>query len=219
MTALEGVGWTIQPAVRRGERVADAAADVDLLIVAAPDGAIAEVASGVTPVESTVIAHLAGSLGLDVLAPHPRRAAIHPLVALPNAEIGARRLIGGAWFAVAGDDRAQRVVDDLGGHWFTVADDDRAAYHAAAVIASNHLVAVLGQAERVAAQAGVPFEAYLDLVRTTVDNVAELGPVAALTGPAARGDDATIQRHLDALPEDEREAYETLVRLARRLMD
>jgi predicted short-subunit dehydrogenase-like oxidoreductase (DUF2520 family) len=100
-----------------------------------------------------------------------------------------------------------------------VADDDRAAYHAAAVIASNHLVAVLGQAERVAAQAGVPFEAYLDLVRATVDNVAELGPAAALTGPAARGDDATIQRHLDAVPEDEREAFATLVRLARRLVD
>ncbi len=184
-----------------------------------PDGSIAEVAAGVRPVETTVVAHLAGSLGLDVLAPHRRRAGVHPLVALPNAEVGARRLTGGAWFAVAGDPLVQRVVEDLGGRWFTVADEDRAAYHAAAVIASNHLVALLGQAERVAEQAGVPFEAYLDLVRATVDNVAELGPAGALTGPAARGDDVTIQRHLEALPEDEREAYETLVRLARRLVD
>jgi predicted short-subunit dehydrogenase-like oxidoreductase (DUF2520 family) len=219
MTALAGVGWTIRPPVHRGEPVADAAEDVELLIVAVPDRGIAEVASEVRPVETTVIAHLAGSLGLEVLVPHRRRAALHPLIALATPEIGARRLTGGAWFAVAGDELALRVVDDLGGRWFTVADEDRAAYHAAAAIASNHVVAVLGQAERVAAQAGVPFEAYLDLVRATVDNVAELGPAAALTGPAARGDDATIQRHLDALPEDEREAYESLVRLARRLVD
>ena len=219
MTALEGAGWTIRPPVHRGESVADAATDVDLLILAVPDGSIAEVAAEVTPVDTTVVAHLAGSLGLDVLAPHPRRAGVHPLVALPNAEVGARRLTaarGSRWPVIL---CVQRVVEDLGGRWFTVADEDRAAYHAAAVIASNHLVALLGQAERVAEQAGVPFEAYLDLVRATVDNVAELGPAGALTGPAARGDDATIQRHLDALPEDEREAYETLVRLARRLVD
>jgi predicted short-subunit dehydrogenase-like oxidoreductase (DUF2520 family) len=219
MIALEAADWTIRPPVAHGEPVAEAATDVDLLLLAVPDGSIAEVAAGVRPVDTTVVAHLAGSLGLDVLAPHRRRAGVHPLVALPNAEVGARRLTGGAWFAVAGDPLSQRVVDDLGGRWFTVADEDRAAYHAAAVIASNHLVALLGQAERVAKQAGVPFEAYLDLVRATVDNVAELGPAGALTGPAARGDDVTIQRHLEALPEDEREAYETLVRLARRLVD
>jgi predicted short-subunit dehydrogenase-like oxidoreductase (DUF2520 family) len=71
----------------------------------------------------------------------------------------------------------------------------------------------------VAELAGVPLEAYLDLVRVTIDNVAELGPAAALTGPAARGDWDTIARHLDAIPEDEREAYEALVRLARRLVE
>jgi predicted short-subunit dehydrogenase-like oxidoreductase (DUF2520 family) len=163
------------------------------------------------------VAHLAGSLGLDVLGSHPRRAAVHPLVAMPNAEIGAKRLASGAWFAVAGDAIARRVVDDLGGRWFEVADEHRAAYHAAAVIASNHLVALLGQAERVASIAGVPLAAYLDLVRVTIDNVAELGPAGALTGPAARGDWATIEAHLAAMPEDERDAYRTLVELARRL--
>jgi predicted short-subunit dehydrogenase-like oxidoreductase (DUF2520 family) len=100
-----------------------------------------------------------------------------------------------------------------------VADEDRAAYHAAAAIASNHLVALLGQAERVAASAGVPFEAYLDLVQATVDNVRALGPAAALTGPAARGDRATLDRHRAALAPDERAAYDTMVELARRLVE
>jgi predicted short-subunit dehydrogenase-like oxidoreductase (DUF2520 family) len=220
--ALAAAGWDVRPAVGRGASaaLAGAADDVDLVLIATPDGAVAGVAAAIRPVPTTVVAHVAGSLGLDVLAPHPRRAAVHPLVALPDPGVGARRLAAGAWFAVAGDPRAEEVVAALAGRWFTVADEDRARYHAAACIASNHLVALLGQAARVA-PAGVPLEAYLDLVRATVENVAELGPAAALTGPAARGDWATIERHraaLAALDPDEVAAYDALVALARRLV-
>jgi len=168
-------------------------------------------------VPTTVVAHLAGALGLDVLDGHERAAALHPLVSLPDADIGAERLAGGAWFAVAGDPLVRQVVDDLGGHAFAVADLDRTRYHAAAVIASNHLVALLGQVERVAPE-GVPLEAFLGLARGTIDNVAALGAAAALTGPVARGDWATVERHLAALPEDERPAYEAMVAEARRLI-
>ena len=205
------------PPLGRGDDVRAAAHDVDLLVIATPDGAIGEVAASVEPVERTVVAHLAGSVGLDVLAPHRRRAVIHPLVALPDADTGARGLRAGAWFAVTGDELALQVVRDLGGRSLPVADGDRAAYHAAACIASNHLVALLGQAERVAASAGVPLDALLDLVRATVDNVATLGPAAALTGPVARGDWATVDRHLAALDPSERPAYEAMAAAARRL--
>lgn len=208
-SALGSNGWTVRPSLGRADDPAAAAHDVDLLVIATPDAAIASVAAAVRPVESTVVAHLAGSLGLDVLAPHPRRAGLHPLVALPDAATGARRLPG-AWFAVAGDLMARRAVADLGGRAVDVADTERAAYHAAACIASNHLVALLAQAERVAAAAGVPLAAYLDLVRATVENVAELGPAGALTGPAARGDRATIDRHLGALDPAEHDLYLTL---------
>jgi len=221
--ALAQAGWRVRPILGRADDVVDAASGVDLLVIATPDGSIAEVAATVAPdPEGAVVAHLAGSLGLEVLAPHERRGALHPLVALPSAEVGAERLVGGAWFAVAGDDLVRRAVDDLGGRSLEVDDADRAAYHAAAVIASNHLVALLGQTERVAAAAGVPLDAYLDLVRATVENVADLGPAAALTGPAARGDWETIDRHvaaLDAIDPREREAYEAMVALARRLVD
>lgn len=215
--ALGAVGWTVARPVRRGEDPAGAARGVDLLVIATPDAVIAEVAAAVAPDADAVVAHLAGSLGLDVLDPHPRPGALHPLVAMPSPEVGARRLPG-AWFAVAGDPLVREAVADLGGHAIEVADGDRAAYHAAAVIASNHLVALLGQVERVAATAGVPLTAYLDLVRATVDNVAELGPARALTGPVARGDQATIDRHLAALAPEERPAYEALVAEARRLL-
>ncbi|OWY60597.1 hypothetical protein B7486_68330, partial [cyanobacterium TDX16] len=200
--ALVDAGWDEAAALGRGDDLTNAAVGVDLLVLAVPDPVVAEVAAAVEPVPSTVVAHLAGSLALDVLAPHPRRASVHPLVALPSAELGAERLTSGAWFAVAGDPMAEQVVADLGGTAIEVDDEQRVTYHAAAVIASNHLVALLGQVERVAAEAGVPLDAYLDLVRATVDNVHALGPQAALTGPIARGDEATVARHLAALPED-----------------
>lgn len=220
-TALGQAGWVIEEPVRRGEPVGLAAVGVDLVVVATPDAAVAEVAAAIEPRAETVVAHLSGSLGLDVLAPHPRVASVHPLVALPSAEVGAPRLRG-AWFAVAGDAVARDVVADLGGRAIEVVDEQRALYHAAACIASNHLVALLGQVDRIAADIGVPLEAYLDLVRATIENVDELGPVAALTGPAARGDWATIERHRDALrafDATELAAYDALVEQARRLVE
>ena len=111
--ALAAAGWTMLPALGRDDDVSSAAHDVDLLVIATPDASIASVAAAVEPVATTVVIHLAGSLGLDVLAPHARRGALHPLVALPNARVGADRLRG-AWFAVAGDELADHVVADLG---------------------------------------------------------------------------------------------------------
>jgi predicted short-subunit dehydrogenase-like oxidoreductase (DUF2520 family) len=200
----------------RGDDLSSAARGVDLLVIATPDAAVAEAASAVDPVPETVVAHLAGSLGLDVLASHARAASIHPLVALPDPDVGAERLRG-AWFALAGEPFVRTVVEALGGQWFTIADEDRAAYHAAACIASNHLVALLGQAERVGAGAGAPREAFLDLVRATVENVAALGPARALTGPAARGDVETLARHRAALDPSELAAYDAMVDLAQQL--
>jgi predicted short-subunit dehydrogenase-like oxidoreductase (DUF2520 family) len=214
--ALAGTAWDVVGVLGRDDDVS-AAAGTDLLVIATPDAAVAGVSAAVRPVATTVVAHLAGSLGLDVLATHERVASMHPLVALPNAEVGAARLRS-ASFAVAGDPLVREVVGALGGEAFSVADEHRAAYHAAAVIASNHLVALLGQVERVAATAGVPLAAYLGLVRGTVDNVEELGPAAALTGPVARGDEATIAGHLAALDPSERPAYEAMADAARRLL-
>jgi predicted short-subunit dehydrogenase-like oxidoreductase (DUF2520 family) len=215
--ALEAAGWRLDGCVARGDDVSGAARDVDLVIVATPDATVEATAAAIEPQPDAVIAHLAGSLGLDVLVPHLRRASVHPLVSLPDADTGARRLRSRAWFAVAGDPMAGAVVEALGGRAIAVSDERRAAYHAAASIAANHVVAVLAQAERVAASAGVPFAAYLDLVRGAVDNVESLGAVAALTGPAARNDTATLERHVGALDPNERPLYELLAAECRRL--
>jgi len=214
--ALVAAGWRLDGSFGRGMTLDEVARGVDVVIIATPDRAIAEVASAIRPVHSTAFIHLSGALGLDVLAPHARRAAVHPLMTLPDAQTGAARLRGG-WFAVAGDDVALDVVRALDGRSFVVADEDRARYHAAAAVASNHLVVLLGQVERLAASVNVPFAAFLPLIRASVDNVEALGAAQALTGPAARGDDETVERHLRALDESERPLYRVLSNAARTL--
>ncbi|MCO8128168.1 DUF2520 domain-containing protein [Acidimicrobiia bacterium EGI L10123] len=216
-TALTSAGWRVDGPLGRDHDPATATSGARIVLLAVPDGDVADLAASLAPGDA-VVAHVAGSLGLDVLAPHLRVASVHPLVSLPDADIGARRLAG-AWFAVAGDPVATEAVEALGGRAVEIADEDRTAYHAAAAVAANHLVALLGQVERLARQVGVPLEAYLDLARGALDNVAEVGPAAALTGPVARGDRATVARHLAAIPEDERTIYAVLAEAAQRLVD
>lgn len=214
--ALTALGWSVEVLPRDADPT-DAAVATDLLLLCVPDPVVAEVALAVSPVPSTVVAHCAASLGLDVLADHARAASVHPLVSMPDVEIGARRLRG-AWFATAGDPLVHEVVDALDGHRVEVADTDRVRYHATAAIASNHLVALLGQVDRLAASVGVPLEAFLDLVRGGVASVEEVGPAAALTGPVARGDVDTVRRHLAALPAEERRAYRAMAERAAALV-
>lgn len=219
--ALRSVGWLVET-LGRADDFSRAAADVDVCVVATPDGAIAEVAAAIEPGNAVVI-HLAGSLGLDVLQNHEHCGGLHPLLSLADPERGAALLVDNAWFAVASssnhaDAIVLSMVEALGGRHFAVADEDRASYHAAAAIASNHTTALLGQVARVAAAAGVPFEAFVPLIIGSVHNVAALGAPAALTGPVARGDEATLDRHREALDKSELDLYEALVTAARKLI-
>ncbi len=212
--ALAAAGWEVAEPVRRGQDPSTSADGVDLLVIATPDAAVVETAIAVAPVDGVVVAHLSGSLPLDALAPHDRRASLHPLRSIPTPTTP----LAGAWFAVAGDPIAGEVVTALGGRPVVVDDDRRVLYHAAACVASNHLVALLGQVQRMAAEAGVPFEAYLELAGETLDNVGRLGPAPALTGPVSRGDWGVVGGHLAALPPDERLAYEAMAAAASKLV-
>jgi predicted short-subunit dehydrogenase-like oxidoreductase (DUF2520 family) len=225
--------------------VVDAGRGADVVIVATPDAAIADAAAALAPAlrPGALVVHLSGASTLHELdgvllaRPDVEVGSLHPLQSLPSADVGRRRLAG-AWCAIDGSPRVEKIALTLGMRPFRLdaadrgdggsadlrrkagacdGDRMRVRYHAAACVASNHLVALLGQVERLAVHAGVPFEAFLPLVRGTVENVDELGPAGALTGPVARRDDQTVARHVDALPEDERDGYEALVREARRL--
>lgn len=214
--ALRSLGWEFVGPLGRADDVAAAADGVDLVIIAVPDHSIAPVARAIHPGDAVVM-HLAGSRPLADLQPHTKVASLHPLVSLPDPDTGAARLLAGPVFAVAGDPVATAIIDQLGGQAVEVGDELRSLYHATAAIASNHLVAICAQVERLAAQVGVPIEAYWQLMTATLENVTQLGAAEALTGPAARGDWTTITNHLAALPADERTLYECLSRSAAEL--
>lgn len=185
----------------------------ELVLVCVPDDALAEVAASLAPDVSRVIAHVAGSRTLEVLAPHPRVASLHPLAALSSPERGARRLQG-ATYCVAGDELAFALVRSLEGRVITLDDSQRTLYHATATVAANHLVALMGQVERLAHAAGLELDDFLALAAQALDDVASSGPANALTGPASRGDVETIDAHLAAMPEAERPAYVALAHAA-----
>lgn len=217
--ALAATGWTVDHVAGRSPAIESN--DVGLVLVCVPDEAIVEVAERISPSGAT-IAHVAGSLGVDVLAGHRRRAVLHPLASLPDPTVGGARLRDGITFAIAGDAMVAEVVASLGGTAVVVDETQRSAYHAAAVIASNHLVALVDQAERVARSVGLPAEMYRPLIRQTLDNIERMGPAAALTGPAARGDRTTLDRHRQLLAEDpfgspDVVAYDALATLCHRL--
>lgn len=213
--------------------------DVDAVLICTPDRAIAQVAASVQPAvsgeagssslsrvqpgsairahRSAVLLHCSGATGLDSLAPHARVGSLHPLMSLPDPDTGASRLTNRGWFAVAGDPVTVRLVEALGGRSFAVPDENRALYHGIAAIAANHLVALLGQVERLAGQAQLPVEAFFDLAAGSFADVVAMGATAALTGPAARGDQATLAAHRDALPVDELDLYNALVDATTRL--
>jgi predicted short-subunit dehydrogenase-like oxidoreductase (DUF2520 family) len=208
----------------RTSLVADVAAGAGVVLVATPDAAIEQAASAAaSSIESgALVFHLAGSRGLEVFQalheqrPDIRLGALHPLVSFPSTSAGLERLPG-AWAAVAGDEQITDIAKLLALRPFAVPDAERTRYHATAVVASNHVIALLGQVERLASQCGVPFEAFWTLARGSLDNAFALGPARALTGPVQRGDLRTVAGHLEALSGSDREAYRALAREAARL--
>lgn len=191
----------------------DGVGNPDVVLICVPDDDIAAVAASIPVNDSYVVAHVSGSKGLDVLAPHARVASLHPLMTLPTGELGERRLVG-ATFCVNGDELAVALVSSLRGRVITLRDDQRTAYHATAAVAANHLVALMGHVDQLARAAGLSLEDFLPLAHQALDDVAECGPERALTGPASRGDMTTIDAHLAAIPEAERSTYVALANAA-----
>jgi predicted short-subunit dehydrogenase-like oxidoreductase (DUF2520 family) len=174
--------------------------DADVVLLCVPDGEIEAAAALLPP--GPAVGHCSGATGLAPLSPHTDAFSLHPLMTV--TPIGAR--LDGAGAAVAATTErataiAIRLATALGMRPFTLAEEDRAAYHAAASIASNFLITLEATAERVLTSAGVDRELLVPLVRATVDNWAALGAERALTGPVARGDDATVARQRAAIAE------------------
>jgi predicted short-subunit dehydrogenase-like oxidoreductase (DUF2520 family) len=195
--ALRAAGLDVRGPLGRGESPGDAA----IILLCVPDGEIGAAAAAIPP--GPLVGHCSGATGLDVLAGH-EAFGLHPLMTVTaGADPG---VLTGAGAAIAGSTpralaTAMALAKAAGMTPTSVSDVDRAAYHAAASIASNFLVALEGAAERIAATANVDREMLVPLARAAVENWASRGAVNALTGPIARGDEATVARQRAAVAE------------------
>jgi predicted short-subunit dehydrogenase-like oxidoreductase (DUF2520 family) len=202
------VGSTVSARLaERGVPLVESGAELVLLCV--PDRSIHEVAAGIEP--GPWVAHVSGATPLSALDPHRKRFGMHPLQSFSKAR-GPEQL-DGAWAAVTAEtDEAREagiwLAGMLGLRPFLLDDASRVAYHAGAAMASNYLVALRGAAGSLLEAAGAPPEALDALMRGVIDGGFEL------TGPIARGDWETVERHLEVIRAERPELEELYLVLA-----
>jgi predicted short-subunit dehydrogenase-like oxidoreductase (DUF2520 family) len=223
--AAEATG--IEVRVAGHDEIAAATERAGAVLLCVPDAAIAAAAADV-PEGPAFVGHVSGAGTLNLLAEAAARGArafsLHPLQTFASGDTP----VEGTPAAIAGSDRealsfARQLAEVLGMRPFEVAEEDRSAYHAAAAIASNLLIALEESAAELLARLGTDEarELLAPLVLRTAANWAELGP-RALTGPIARGDQTTVDGHRAALRERAPELlplYDALAERARAVAD
>jgi predicted short-subunit dehydrogenase-like oxidoreductase (DUF2520 family) len=182
----------------------------DLVFLAVPDDALPKLVQALAWSRGQHVVHTSGALGLSVLEPARARGALcgcfHPLQTFPERFSDPVRFAGIAC-GIEGEgvlsERLERYTRELGATVVRLEGIDRAGYHAAAVFASNYVVALHAAAAQAFRLAGLPPElaraALSPLTEAAAQSVRRLELDAALTGPIARGDVATIALHLHAL--------------------
>lgn len=182
----------------------------DVVFLTVPDGAIRHVCDQLewTPGKSAV--HCSGALSLDVLSTASNAGAqvgaCHPFQTFVGIDREVESLTG-CMFGVEASGPLRQVLDDvvqrLGGWTVTVQFGDRSSYHLAGVLASNYLVTLAAEAANLLEDVGLTrddaLRGLLPILQETVKNLDVAGLPSALTGPIARGDTATVRRHLMTL--------------------
>jgi predicted short-subunit dehydrogenase-like oxidoreductase (DUF2520 family) len=184
----------------------------ELVIFTTQDEEIRNAADAVVKiiVNNPIIFHTSGSLSSQILDVFHKKdcktASLHPLVSISDPILGSERFKD-AYFCLEGDDEAviagEKLVADLGGHAFSIESRHKPLYHAAAVVACGHFVALLSAALEMLKNCGLDSQTskkiLLPLVESTLENLKTQTPAQALTGTFARGDIQTLGRHLEAL--------------------
>ncbi len=186
--------------------------DSDIIFITTQDARIATVAKELIPKVSgsPFVFHTSGALSSKVLdglkAVGCKTGSIHPLVSVSSSEAGPERFKG-SYFCIEGQteslDIAREIVSSLGGIPFTVDTNFKSLYHASAVTACGHLVALFDVAAEMMTKCGLSEEdskkILLPLVKSTVQNIGEQSTASALTGTFARADVETFVEHLKVL--------------------
>ena len=187
--------------------VADAA---ELVFITTPDDVIAQVCGEVEWHEGQSVVHCSGAHSVDILEPAKKLGAFvgafHPLQTFADVDQAVENLPGST-FALEAEEPLLSTLKELAlllnGNWVELKPGDKVLYHAAAVFACNYLVTLVKLALDLWLDFGVSSKeatrALLPLLTGTINNIDNIGLPDCLTGPVARGDSDTIERHLRAL--------------------
>ena len=187
------------------QEVAD---NADLVFIATPDDIIPVVASQVCWRKGQMVVHCSGADSVDILNTAKtagcQTGVFHPL---QTFAAGLEDNLKGITFAVEAEEPLLAQLKDmaqmLGGHSIELKSKDRVIYHAAAVFACNYLVTLTDIAAGLWESIDLPRDkavrALLPLMRGTLNNIEATGITRSLTGPIARGDSGTINKHITAL--------------------
>jgi predicted short-subunit dehydrogenase-like oxidoreductase (DUF2520 family) len=202
--------------------------EAELILLCVPDDAVAAVAESIRLYSGQALVHTCGFLGAEVLEPAlaagSQIGSFHPLVSFTADVERSAAAVRGATIALEGDDRLVGLLADLadalGAVPVRLPAGTKPAYHAAAMLASGGLVALLDAVATLGSVAGLDEQGSLDvygrLVEQTLDNARASGIDAALTGPITRGDAGTVAAHLAILRRLAPEVEELYVAAARR---
>jgi len=193
----------------------------DYWLIGANDGQILKLASELAEqrgdLENSLVFHLAGRFGLEVLAPLDEHgallAALHPVRSLTDAHISLEDFSETACVAEGSAlalDRLENLITSIGGTWLPVSAIDRGLYHASVSIVSNITKSVAWKAQKWQQKAGLPSDTAASvthqLLQSTMEDLTRAGARQTITGPVVRGDTSTIEAHMEALrashPED-----------------
>jgi len=188
------------------------AQNADIIFITTPDDRIASIAEKLKKEKAlkpeAILVHTSGHHPASILG-DKNVLAMHPLLSMARWDL-ARENIKSAWFFLDGDqaglEKGKDLAEVLGLNWTIIESGKKAFYHAAAVLFSNYLVALVNAGLELQQKAGISkstgLKAALPLIESTLNNLHELGPVEALTGPVARGDKGTVEGHLKAMKEE-----------------
>lgn len=202
--------------------------EVELAILAVPDDAIASVAASIRLYPGQALVHTSGLLGAEVLQPAlsagSQIGSFHPLVSFTADVERSAATIRGATIALEGDPRLltmlAELAETLGAVPVRLPSGAKPAYHAAAVMASGGLVALLDAIVALGKVVGLDepgaLAIYGRLLEQTLANARSGGVAAALTGPIARGDAGTVEAHVEALRRFAPDVLELYAAVARR---
>lgn len=203
----------------------------DIILIATPDDHIKDavkiIEASAQSFRRAIVLHVSGAVSSEILSPLVRlgfaTGSCHPLQAFESPQSAVAK-VQSSFFCIEGSPRAvraaRRLVDRIGASHFEIATAMKSLYHAAAVMASGGVIALVSISVEMLSRCGLSdaeaMNVLLPLVEGTIANVRAVGTASALTGPVRRGDAGTVERNIEAMRETDKDWVEAYRLLARR---